>query len=272
MGNLRKYFEANRKLWDEFAKINYEADSYRTKEFLQGATTLKSIELKELGDVKGKTLLHLQCHFGLDTLSWAREGARVTGVDFSGEAIKLARQVAEKTEIDATFIQANIYDLPEVLNEQFDIVFTSYGVHCWLNDIDRWAEIVDHFLKPGGTFYIAEFHPFLWVFDWDAQDDFKMVRSYFHDPEPLMEEVDGSYSSSDAKMEPTEDYEWAHGIGDIVTSLCSAGLRIQFLHEFPMMCFQNFPFLKKKEDGYWYYDNPEVQLPLTYSIKAIKDA
>ncbi|MHA2603506.1 MAG: class I SAM-dependent methyltransferase, partial [Candidatus Thorarchaeota archaeon SMTZ1-83] len=118
MSRLGKYFEANRKMWDEFAKINYGSETYRTKEFLEGGTTLNSIELEELGDVKGKTLLHLQCHFGLDTLSWARQGAKVTGVDFSGEAIRLARDLAEKTRLDATFIQCNIYDLSEVLDEE----------------------------------------------------------------------------------------------------------------------------------------------------------
>ncbi|MFW9835174.1 MAG: class I SAM-dependent methyltransferase, partial [Candidatus Thorarchaeota archaeon] len=132
--NHEKFFEANRDLWDKFAKINYESEMYKVRDFIDGKTSLNSIELEEVGEVQGKTLLHLQCHFGLDTLSWTREGAIVTGVDFSSEAIQLARNLADEVGLEARFIQSNIYDLPDVLDERFDIVFTSYGVHCWLND------------------------------------------------------------------------------------------------------------------------------------------
>ncbi len=268
MSNLRKYFEANRKMWDKFAKDHYSSETYKTEAFLEGKTTLNSIELEELGDVKGKTLLHLQCHFGLDTLSWAREGAMVTGVDFSSDAINLARGLAEKTGIDADFVQSNVYDLPKALDSKFDIVFTSYGVHCWLNDLNRWAEIVAHFLNPSGTFYIAEFHPFMWMFDWDATDDFKFKRSYFHSDEPHEFEVDASYGG--AQIEPQVDYEWAHGLGKVISAIVNAGLRIEFMHEFPKSPFQQFPFFKQRDDGYWYYENPDVQLPLVYSIRAKK--
>jgi SAM-dependent methyltransferase len=271
MTGFEKFFETNRVLWDKFARINYGSETYKVTEFLEGATSLNSIELEELGDVSDKTLLHLQCHFGLDTLSWAREGAQVTGVDFSGEALQLARNLAEEAGVEAKFIQSNIYDLPDVLDEKFDIVFTSYGVHCWLNDISRWGEIVAHFVKSGGTFYIAEFHPLLWTFDWDAKDDFKIVRGYFHSPTPCEFQVEGSYADSEAKLEPQPDYEWTHSMGDVVTAIINAGLRIEFLHEFAKSPFQQFSFMKQAEDGYWVYDNPDVQLPLVYSIKATKD-
>ena len=270
MSRLEKYFEANQKMWDAFAKLHIDSETYGTKEFLQGKTTLKSIELEELGNVRDKTLLHLQCHFGLDTLSWAREGAKVTGVDFSGEAIQLARELTKKTGMEARFIQSNIYDLPDILEEKFDIIFTSYGVHCWLHDLTRWAEIVAYYLKSGGIFYIAEFHPFMWVFDVDAPDDFRLKYTYFHDPEPEEFEVDGSYAGSDLKIDKCVDYEWAHSMGDVINSIIQSGLQIQFLHEFPKSCYQQFPFLKKREDGYWYYENSEIQLPLVYSIKATK--
>ena len=230
---------------------------------------MDSIELGEVGDVRGRTLLHLQCHFGLDTLSWAREGAVVTGVDFSEESIRLARELTEKSRLEATFIQSNIYDLPDVLDEVFDIVFTSYGVLCWLNDLNRWAEVIARFLKPGGLFYIIDYHPLAWIFDSDAEDDFHLRYSYFHSNEPLSFEVDGSYTGD--KIEPISDYEWAHGIGDIVTSIARAGLRIHFLHEFPMTTFQQFPFLKKHDDGYWYYEHSETQIPLMFSIRATKE-
>ena len=271
MAEREKFLEANRDLWDKFAKINYTSETYKVQEFLGGKTSLNSIELEEMGDVRGKTLLHLQCHFGLDTLSWAREGAVVTGVDFSGEAIQLAKGLAEKTGIDATFIQSNIYDLPDVLDEKFDIVFTSYGVHCWLNDLTRWGEIAAHFVKPGGTFYIAEGHPMLWVFDEETQDDFRLIRGYFHTPAPFEFQVDGSYAD-DTKFEPQTDYEWAHSMGDVVTAIIKSGLKMEYLHEFAKSPFKIFPFWKQSDDGYWIYDNPEIQLPLVYSIKASKES
>jgi hypothetical protein len=140
-----------------------------------------------------------------------------------------------------------------------------------LYDIKRWAEIVAHFLKPGGTFYIAEMHPFLWTLDNEDPDDFKFIRSYFPQDGPYEFDVDGSYAESEKKIKPQVDYEWAHNIGEVVSTIISAGLRIQFLHEFNKTPFQEFPFFKKKEDGYWYYDDPVVQLPLVYSIKATKD-
>jgi len=271
MKDLDKYYEANRTMWDQFARINVESKTYNTQEFLKGATSLNSIELEELGDVKGKSLLHLQSHFGLDALSWAREGAKVTGVDFSGEGVSIARDLAKKAKIDARFIQSNIFDLPEVLDEKFDIVYTSYGVLVWLHDLKRWAEIVAHYLKPGGTFYIAEMHPFLWVYDVEYKEGFRLHQSYFPKEGPIAYDVDGSYAESDKKIIPQKDYEWCHNMADIVSAIAAAGLRIQYLHEFNKCPFQLFPFFKKKDDGYYYYDHPEVQLPLVYSIKATKE-
>ncbi|MHA1770387.1 MAG: class I SAM-dependent methyltransferase [Candidatus Thorarchaeota archaeon] len=266
---MEKFFKANRTMWDRFARVHFHSEAYRTQKFLAGETTLNSIEIEELGDVREKSLLHLQCHFGLDTLSWARKGARVTGVDFSEEAIRLARKLARESGLEAKFIQANIYELPDIFEETFDVVFTSYGVLCWLNNLKRWAEIIAHFLRPGGIFYIIEFHPLIWVFDTDAEDGFKLQHSYFHGAEPLSFEVDGSYTGE--KIEPVTDYEWVHSIGETVNSIIDAGLKIQFLHEFPMSTFQNFPFLKRHDDGLWYYDDSEIQLPLMFSIKAVKE-
>jgi SAM-dependent methyltransferase len=271
MKNAKKLYDDIRKKWDENAKINYDSEMYQTEAFLKGQSTLNSIELEELGSfIKGKKLLHLQCHFGLDTLSWAREGAKVTGVDISGEAIRLARQLAKETAIDATFIQANIYDLPEVLEEKYDVIFTSYGVLCWLNNLQRWGEIIAHYLQPGGIFYIAEFHRFIWVFDWDAKDDFVLKNNYFHSPEPLSYTVTGSYADDEKTFEEQKGHEWAHSLSDVLNSLINAGLEIKFLNEYPKAPFKRFPFLKKGKDGYWRYDHPEIQLPLVFTIMAKK--
>ena len=151
--------KANLDAWNQMARIHAGSREYRLAEFKAGQNVLKPIELREVGDVRGKSLLHMQCHFGLDTMSWARMGANVTGVDFSDEAIKLARSISAELKIPARFVQSNIYDAPDAVHEQFDIVFTSYGALCWLPDITRWAQVAASFVKPGGFFYMAEFHP-----------------------------------------------------------------------------------------------------------------
>jgi len=148
---MREYFEANRRHWDEVVPIHVASDLYDVTAFKVGKSRLKPVEREELTDVRGKTLLHLQCHFGLDTLSWAREGAIVTGVDFSLPAIEAARSLAAECRLEARFIPSDIYSLSDKLSEEFDIVFTSYGAICWLPDISRWAQVVERFVRQGGT-------------------------------------------------------------------------------------------------------------------------
>jgi ubiquinone/menaquinone biosynthesis C-methylase UbiE len=173
----QNYFKANQALWNAKTPVHIESDFYDMPGFLAGNSSLRHVELNEVGEVSGKTLLHLQCHFGQDTLSWAREGAVVTGVDFSEKAIKKAREIADQTQLEAEFVQANVYDLPEILpDRKYDIVFTSYGTIGWLPDLDKWASVINHFLKPGGFFYIVEFHPFIWMHDSSME---KIEYSYF---------------------------------------------------------------------------------------------
>ncbi|MFW9923582.1 MAG: class I SAM-dependent methyltransferase [Candidatus Thorarchaeota archaeon] len=268
---MKDYYEENKKAWDEFAVIHYNSDNYNVKEFLAGQTTLKTYELKELADVKGKNLLHLQCHFGLDTLSWAREGAIVTGVDFSSDAIDIARKLTTKANLQATFIQSNIYDLEKNLSKKFDIVYTSIGVLCWLHDLKRWAEIISHFLKSGGIFYIAEIHPFSMVFDEESKNDLKVKYDYFHNPTPMEFDIHGSYAVPDAETVQKKEYEWSHSLSDIINSIIQAGLKIEFLNEYPFTCYEAFPFAKKEENGYWYLQNITGQIPLLFTLKAIKE-
>jgi 2-polyprenyl-3-methyl-5-hydroxy-6-metoxy-1,4-benzoquinol methylase len=270
----KKYYEANKELWDEFAKLHYETESedYSVKSFLDGQTTLKSYELKEMGNVKGKSLLHLQCHFGLDTLSWAREGAIVTGIDISSEGIRLAKLLAKQTKLEAYFIESNIYDLPKVLSEKFDIVYTSIGVLCWLNDLKEWGKIIAHFLKPGGFFYIAEIHPFSMIFDNETKDikDLQVYFNYFHDPKPMEFTADGSYASDEIKIESKKEYEWAHSMSDIINSLIEAGLRIEFLNEYPFITWKQFPFAEHGPDGFFRLKNQKAEIPLLFTLKAVK--
>jgi SAM-dependent methyltransferase len=268
---MNEYLEANRKRWDELTALHAQSALYDVEGFRAGRVTLMPLEREEVGDVVGRSLLHLQCHFGLDTLSWARLGAQVTGVDFSAQAIALARSLSEELGIKADFICADLYDLPDVLDGQFDIVFTSYGVLCWLPDLTRWAEVIAHFLRPGGTFYIAEIHPFAMVFyDESDAEGLEVFYPYFHTTEPLRFEEEGSYAAPDAETVHTVTYEWLHSLGDVVDSLISAGLRIEFLHEFPYACFKMFPFLEQDHEGWWRLEGNAGSIPMTFSLKATK--
>jgi SAM-dependent methyltransferase len=265
---MKEYMKKNKTLWDELTSIHAGAEFYRLEEFKNGENRLKSIELEEVGDVTGKTLLHLQCHFGLDTLSWARLGAKVTGVDISDESIALARSLSAELDIDAEFILGNVYDLPEILDKNYDIVFMSYGVLCWLPDLKKLAEIIAGYLNTGGFFYIVESHPVLNMFE-DSPDstELKVVRSYFHQSEPVKWEPEGDYADPEAKVSHPS-YEWTHSVSDIINALINAGLSIDFLHEFPKICWAQFPFAENDAAGWFRIKGDNV--PLLFSIKATK--
>ncbi len=249
------YLKTNRDTWDKRTAIHVKSEFYDIDGFLSGDCTLKEIELAELGDVSGKTLLHLQCHFGLDTLSWARRGARVTGVDLSPQAIAKANELASTTGLDAQFICSDVYQVWEHTAEQYDIVFTSYGVVCWLPDIDRWARVIARSLKPGGTFHIAEFHP---VYDLVA--GFR----YFHSPEPDVEQ-EGTYTEN-CDGEESSIVLWAHPVSDVINALIRAGIRIDQFNEHPYSPHNCFEGLEEREPGRFYLDNNGHDVPLVYSI------
>ena len=224
------YKNANRRLWNEWTSLHEGSAFYDVEGFKAGKETLRSIEVAELGDVSGKSLLHLMCHFGLDTLSWARRGAAVTGVDLSDRSITLAASLSRELGIPATFLCSDVEHLPGARSGEFDIVFSSYGVLHWLPDLGRWAEVIAHFLKPGGVFYLVEFHPFMRVFD-TGSADLRATEPYFYSPEPYRFEAKGSYAAeSDRAAFP--GYMWDHGIGEVVTAVVAAVLKIEYLHEF----------------------------------------
>jgi SAM-dependent methyltransferase len=267
---LDHYRESNRKLWNDWAELHAKSDFYDVEGFKAGKSSFKPLELEELGDVRGKSLLHLQCHFGKDTLSWARLGAQVTGVDWSDKAIALARSLSEETNIPATFIESDIYQLPNVLSGQFDIDFTSNAELGWLHDIPAWGQVVGHFVKPGGTFYIAEFHPFMQVFDeTDETEHPRAIYPYFQGQEPLKFDVQGSYALPASEYQGVE-YGWNHTIGEIINSLIAAGLQIEFLHEFNYSGIRSFPAMTQGEDGLWRFPNEPNILPMLFSLKATK--
>jgi SAM-dependent methyltransferase len=264
------YAKVNQAMWDELADIHIQSTYYNVKGFKNGQTSLRPFEIEEVGEVEGKSLLHLQCHFGLDTLSWARRGAVVTGMDFSPRAIEIARSLAKALDIPARFIQSDLYDLPSRLDETFDIVYTSIGVLTWLPDLKRWGEVVGRFLKPGGVFYIAEFHPFLMVFENEGEvTGLRIGYPYFASPEPIACESDESYADPAAHVEHRMSYQWQYSLGDVLNSLIAAGLRIEFLHEFPFCADPIHPLMNQSADGFWCLEGDP--LPLMFSIRAVKE-
>lgn len=264
------YLTSNRALWDAWAEVHVAGSHYDVPGFIVGRNSLHSVELEEVGDVSGKSLLHLQCHFGLDTLSWARLGAQVTGADFSPKAIDAARSIAAECGIAATFVLSDIYSLPENLAGAFEIVYTSYGAIYWLPDLTRWAQVIARFLKPGGSFYIVDFHPMGMVFD-GTEPDLRMDYPYFHDEAPIVEEVHGSYAEADADVHGIET-GWAHSLADVVNALIGAGLRLDYLHEFPYSTCPHPPFVSKCADGLYRLKDHDGKIALLFSAKATKPA
>ncbi|MCP4228928.1 MAG: class I SAM-dependent methyltransferase [bacterium] len=268
---MNEYTETNKRLWNEYVGIHTKSAFYDLPGFKAGRSSLDEIEREGLQDVAGKSLLHLQCHFGMDTLSWARLGAEVTGADFSEEAITFARSLSEELDIPAEFVCSDLYELPDKLDKQFDIVFTSYGVLTWLADIQRWGEIVGRFLKPGGVFYIVEFHPFKMVFDdRDGTTELRVYYPYFEEKVFRYDDT-RSYADGSVELENTVAYEWMYRMGDIITSLATAGLRIEYMKEYPHTCEQCFPFLVQGDDGQWRLpDEDDGSIPLLFALRAVK--
>lgn len=262
--------EANRRRWDELVPVHASSRFYDVDGFLAGACSLLPIERTELGDVQGKSLVHLQCHFGLDSLSWARRGARVTGVDFSPAAIAKARELAARAELSARFIESEVTLAPQVLRgEVFDIVFTSWGVLGWLPDLDAWARAAFALLRPGGTFYIAEIHPVILLFA-EHGDGLRRAYPYFRTSEPLVEELDGTYADRSASITNRRAYSWIYELGQVVNALINAGMRIDFLHEHDVTCCAIVPTLVEGSDRTFRLPEGELSLPLSFSIRATR--
>lgn len=268
---------ANRDLWDAWTAIHTVSEFYDVPAFRDGRDPIRirDDEREEVGPVAGKSLLHLQCHFGLDTLSWARLGANVTGADFSGRAVDAARALAAEVGIPATFVVSNLYDLPDALDGEFDIVYTSRGVLGWLPDIAGWARVAAHFVTPGGIFYVTEIHPVVQAFENEgvAPGELRLAYPYWSHEQPLVFDVKGSYADPTAPTDPNlMEHGWDHSLGEIVTALIDAGLRIEFLHELDY-CEWALDFLVEGEDGRWRLPaGTPGQLPLFFSIRATKPA
>jgi SAM-dependent methyltransferase len=274
---MEEYVEANRQLWDAWARINLTSSFYDVEGFVAGrGQDLDAISLATVGDVRGKSLLHLQCHFGMDTLRWARRGATVTGIDFSAEAIAAARALTAHMAVPATFVHSDVYELPSKLDGSFDVVFTSHGALCWLPDLDRWAQVVAHFLAPGGALSVVDAHPVTMIFNDRLKDpELQLLYPYFHGREPIREEHPGCYAVPDAPIASVE-HVWLHTISDIIGGLARAGLRIESFEEYPYLSWRFFPWMEQGPDGWWRLPVHEGvplgpgSLPLMFSLRATK--
>lgn len=269
---VEKFLQVNRARWNELVDVHAGSAHYDLEGFLAGEIRLRDYEIEDVGDVTGKTLLHLQCHFGIETLSWARLGARVTGVDFSDKAVELGARLAEQAGLEGRFVCSDVNTLPDVLDDRFDIVYTSRGVLHWLPDLKRWAEVIEHFLVPGGFFYVTEGHPVAQIFDEDRGDGNLRIRfPYFERRKPDVMLVDGSYADPTAAVDNRLEFGWSHSLGEVVSSLAAAGLHIDFLREEPEGEWPK-SFLERTEAGTWRYPSEHGELPLWFSLRASRPA
>ena len=259
------YININKQTWNAKTNIHIASEFYDMDGFMNGKSTLNSIELLLLGDIKDKRILHLQCHFGQDTMSLSRMGAKVVGLDFSDKAIARAKDFASELNLDTRFVCCDVYDAANHLDEQFDIVFTSYGTIGWLPDLDKWAKIITHFLKTNGTFIIADFHTVVWMYD----HDFKEVYYRYCNIKPIIEEELGTYANKESSI-TTQTIGWNHPISEILNALINNGLEINCFNEYnysPYNCFNETEEFEPNKFRVKHFGN---KIPMVYSIKATK--
>ncbi|NDK57078.1 class I SAM-dependent methyltransferase [Pontibacter fetidus] len=258
------YLAVNKELWDTRTATHVDSEFYDVASFKAGRNSLNEIELALLGDVKGKRILHLQCHFGQDTLSLARMGAKVTGVDLSEVAIRKAKELAAELNLDARFMCCNVLELDKYLDEQLDMVFCSYGVIGWHPDMNAFASIVSKFLKPGGEFYLIEFHPFIWMFDNNQE---KIAYSYFN-LGPIVEMEEGTYADKNAPIK-NNSYTWNHPLSDVIGFILHNGMELIDFQEYDHSPYNIFRDMVQDGAKYRIKDLEGI-MPLVYSVKAIK--
>lgn len=257
MSSMTEEIAVNQAAWDRRTALHLKSDFYDLESFRQGRCSLNPIELEALPEVEGKSLLHLQCHFGQDTLSWARRGARVTGVDFSPAAIRAARGLAQELELEARFLESDVLQLE--LEEQFDIVFSSYGVLTWLPDLERWAHTVESLLRPGGAFFLVEFHPALMMLDFEGGS-----LSYDYFRRPYQEDVQGSYAAPEGPVH--REHFWTHSLSDVITPLLDRGLTLLEFQEHDHSPYGCFPNMTEQQPGIWRWQS-DVRIPHLFSLK-----
>lgn len=265
MSDNNNYFQINKQSWNNRLQAHLDSEFYDLESFKKGTTSLNEIELSLLGNIEGKSILHLQCHFGQDSISLARMGANVTGVDLSDQSIAVAQELANELKVNARFICCNIYDLPQHLNEQFDYIFTSYGVLGWLPDLNAWAKLIHQFLKPNGKLVLAEFHPVVWMFD----DNFTHVGYNYFNTGALVEHETGTYADRTADL--AQSYiNWNHGLGEVIQSIIANNLSLKHIEEFNYSPYACFKHTKKIGDRKFQIPHIEDKIPMVYALVAEK--
>ena len=262
---MEDYYKINKEAWNARTKIQLHSSFYDLNKFKREVKSVPDLDLSLLGDVRGKSILHLQCHFGMDTLSLSKFGANVVGVDFSEEAIQRAKSLNEELGLNAQFCCCNIYDAPTMLKgQQFDIVYTSYGVVNWLPDLIQWGQVISQMLKDGGKFVIVEFHPVLWMFD----ENFSQVRYAYSRKEPyIVEESTYTDSENDNRQKTVT---WNHGLAVVLNGLLNNDLQIQSFGEYDYSPFNLFGNMVAEKNGTFKIAGKNGEIPLLFSVVAVK--
>ena len=255
------YLQINKQTWNNKVAIHIDSDFYEQEQFLNGKITIPQTDLEALGDVTGKRILHLQCHFGQDSLSLARLGAKVTGIDFSEEAIAKAKALNEKLHLNAKFICCDVYDTLQHITEKYDIVYTSYGTIGWLPDLDKWASVIAGALKPNGKLVFFEFHPVVWMYD----NDFNEVYYNYFKSEPIYEEETGTYADRNVENE-YQTITWNHSLSEVFQSLIKHNISIKNFQEFEYSHYNCFSHTEEFVPGKFRIQKFENKIPMMYAI------
>lgn len=263
--NVDNYKDVNKQTWNNKVDVHVASDFYNVSGFLKGKNSIPEIDLKLLGDIQGKSILHLQCHFGQDTLSLTRLGADCTGIDLSDKAIEKAQELNKQLGLEARFICCDLYDTPNHLDEKFDIVYTSYGTIGWLPDLDKWAKVISHFLKPSGKLVFIEFHPVVWMFD----DFFTKIQYHYHNEKPILEEDTGTYADKNADLK-TDYIGWNHSLSEVFQALMNNGLQVEHFEEYDYSNYNCFNEMIEFEPNKYRIKHLENKIPMMYSIIGMK--
>lgn len=262
---MKDYQTHNKDAWNKRVSAHLASEFYDLDGWKTGKTSLNNIELNLLGDVSGKSILHLQCHFGQDSLSLARMGADVTGVDLSDKSISAAKRLNEELGLNAKFVESDVLDLEGKIDQQFDLVFTSYGTIGWLPDLDKWAKTIHHYLKPGGKFIFVEFHPVVWMFD----DDFESIKYRYFKDVPIIETDSNTYTEN-SEMEQKTEVSWNHGLSEVFHALETNGLILKHFDEFDYSPYNCFSGMKKIGERKFIIKKHGNKLPMVYSLVSVK--
>lgn len=255
------YIDLNKQTWNNKVDVHVVSDFYELENFMNGKNTLPQTDLVALGDVKGKSILHLQCHFGQDSLSLARLGAKVTGVDFSDKAIQKAKELNTQLGLDAEFICCDVYETLEHITQQYDIIYTSYGTIGWLPDLDKWSNVISKALKPSGKFVFFEFHPVIWMYD----DNFEEVFYNYFKSEPIKEEFTGTYANKNSEI-VNKTISWNHSLSEVFQALLKQNISIEHFEEFNYSNYNCFSHTEEFEPGKFRIQKFENKIPMMYSI------